>query len=245
MMSEEMSMHTRSTYRRAMKEQGMKRRKRRARAVAAGAAGVLAIGIAIASQTTVAAWTDDAYLSASLGGDNTFDIALVEDPQSDNGQLVDGGVVRQAEGDGISVPIEGADLLVPGQTLTTVVGVFNNSSSLSGDLVPRVIRTAEAERDISAYLQITLIDVASGETLIDGEFIDDVGPVGTSLQLSPRGGETMLEDGVPFVAAEAGSGRVLELRVFYSETNADGAADTASLNGGKAHLRLDFDAVSR
>jgi hypothetical protein len=207
---------------------------------------VLGAGVAVIPALTTAAWSDGAYLNTQeVGGKNNFDIGLVEGGALDASGLLQGGTVRQASGTGVAWEIPGADRLVPGQTISANIGVFNNSPGLDADVIMRIEPTQASSLDIADYLVFSVTDVATGTKIVDSLYINDFNKVGAEFMLASRGADSELGDGDPFAASDGASARLFRVDITYSESTADGRQETESLNGGKAYLRAAFDAASK
>lgn len=117
---------------------------------AAIAAGSL---LGVAALITAAAFNDSAFLNFGNGeggegiggGDNTFDIQVVDTADTTNlplaGTFADaetGGFWQQADkpgADGVTIGIPNADVMTPGDTISTSIPFKNDSKKLGGDLV--------------------------------------------------------------------------------------------------------------
>lgn len=108
--------------------------------------------LGVAALITAAAFTDSAYLNLGngngdngIGGDaNAFNVKVVETAPTTNLPLAtdftaanDGNLWQEADkpgADGVTIGIDGADTITPGDTVSTSIPFLNDSKKLAGGL---------------------------------------------------------------------------------------------------------------
>lgn len=203
---------------------------------AVGAAAVLAVALATVT-VTAASHQDRAHVnvgSEGIGSAHPFDLVLVDGA----------GVVHDASpGAPLSLEVPGADALVPGRSVEIVVQVANNHPTIAAAVSATL--TAEpvaGTPDITPFLRYSVID-ADGSSMIGGSVEDPAaglvsGEVGDLGVLLPRGAAP-LDDGSGWTPGADGSSREVTVLVHMVDDPATGA-----VNGGRADLALQLDAMS-
>lgn len=221
------------------------RRRRTARTLGALAAvtlaggGVLLVGGSVGA--TGASFQDVANLnteSRGLGNAEAFDIALVQD-----------GVLRQADGDGLAWIVDGAGTFLPGTVLETMVPVVNNGpydALVSLRVEDLHDGAATGGKDPIGLYRWTVLDADTGEVLAgDGAdpMASEVTADGLAAATAPFAlaarGTSALADGSPWVPGADGSARTLRVLVAYPDT-----PESEGYNGGTSRMRLAFGAES-
>ncbi|WP_448058829.1 hypothetical protein [Cellulomonas hominis] len=208
---------------------------------AALVAGVgLALGAVFAAGlgtpgVTEAAQLDQANLDAGIGNAHKFDIALVKD-----------GLLQQADvGEGLVWSISGADALVPGHTVSTVIPVVNNGP-YDAEVSMTVQDVGTDPSDPVELYRWTVQDAVTGEVLAGDAtnplastvvFADVSSGVGSFVLLA-RGADPV-DDGAAWTDGAAGSARQLKVTIAYPDS-----PSAQAHNGGSARLRVVFDAES-
>lgn len=196
------------------------------------AAGAVAAVLAV---TTGASSVDQASMNlgggTGIGFAHRFDIALVHD-----------GLVEQADSDGgVDWAIEGAESLVPGKSISTVIPVFNNTESLRSAVnFSLALRNgdgsvSETVPNILPFLRFSAID-GEGEPLFSNVPWDKAS---ASLGVLAARSTTALNQGDSYVAGAASSDGEVKLTISYLDL-----PGVEKLNGGQASIAVHFDATS-
>ncbi|WHP16258.1 hypothetical protein [Cellulomonas sp. ES6] len=210
-------------------------------ALALAVGGLGAVGATVAP--TGAALRDVAGLDATVGSGERFDIGLVQD-----------GVLRQAEGDGVAWQVDGAGSLLPGHTVTFDVPVANNGPYDADVVLAVADRYAETApsgpgSDPVALYRWSVADAQTGAVLAGTPATPLTSTVTTAQVGAAVGGLHLagrtlpaVADGAPWTADPAAPGdhRVLRVTVAYPDTPA-----TEAFNGGRSALALVFTGSSR
>jgi hypothetical protein len=219
-------------------------RRRRARTLAGALAGTCLVAAAVLSvagrvPVTTAHFGDqgNANIGAEgIGSSAAFDIGLVQD-----------GVLRQGEGEGISWNLDASEL-VPGRVVEAVVPVVNNGP-YAADVTVRVEdlhdEAVTGAMDPFMMYRWSITDADTGELLAGSpdplastvggaEVADHVAP----FPLAARGGEPVA-DAAAWEPGAAGSVRTLRIVVAYPDT-----PESAAYNGGISRMRVVFSAMS-
>lgn len=198
-------------------------------------------GAAALSGRTHAALYDEARLNTTMGSGLRFDIALVQD-----------GVLRQAEGDGLSWAVPASDGLVPGHAVTFDVPVVNNGP-YDAD-VRLTVEDRHAETSATGVgsdpVELYRWSVADAETggVLAGTPHDPLGSTVTTDGLGAALGSFELAartlppvaDGAAWQSGAPGEHRVLRVTIAYPDTPA-----ATPYNGGHSVLALVFEGESR
>lgn len=210
-------------------------------ALALAVGGLGAVGAAVTP--TGAALRDVAGLDATVGSGVRFDIGLVQD-----------GVLRQAEGDGVSWQVDGAGSLLPGHVVTFDVPVVNNGPYDADVVLAVADRYAETASggpgsDPVGLYRWSVADAQTGAVLAGTPAAPltstvttaQVGAAVGALHLAGRS-QPPVADGAPWAADPAAPGdhRVLRVTIAYPDTPASQA-----FNGGRSALALVFTGSSR
>lgn len=231
------------SYRRADKQGAhlaVRPRRRGGWRIALASGALLSIGTLV----TWASFSDAALLNLGASGEGVgsaskFDIAVV-DPD---------GTVQQADPSaGLTWEIAHAASFVPGRTLTTEIPVFNNSKTYDGELSITVEAIGDGSvgdsPNIMRFMRFSAQDQESGDVIF-GTPGDPTGGVPLAEAAALIGdlaarGEASLDEGAPYAPGAAGSERVIELLMHYTD-----APETADYNGGQTAIRVLFDAQSK
>jgi len=203
--------------------------------------GLAALGAVVTP--TGAALRDVAGLDATVGSGERFDIGLVQD-----------GVLRQAEGDGVSWQVEHAGSLLPGHAVTFDVPVANNRPYDAEVVLAVADRYAETAQtgpgsDPVGLYRWSVADAQTGTVLAGtpGSPLPSTvttAQVGAAVGALHLAGRTLpaVADGAPWAADPAAPGdhRVLRVTVAYPDTPA-----AEPFNGGRSALALVFTGSSR
>lgn len=198
--------------------------------------------IGAATAPTQAAFRDQANLNAAIGSGRPFDIALVQD-----------GVLRQAEGDGVAWSVDGATGLLPGHVVTFDVPVVNNGPYDATVLLSVEDRHAETATsgpgsDPVALYRWSVADAQTGEVLAGAPgdpLASTVTTDGLGAALAPvaLAGRTLpaVDDGAAWTSDPAAPGdhRVLRVSIAYPDT-----PGATPFNGGHSVLALMFTGES-
>lgn len=214
----------------------------RALAVLTALGGLAAWVAGAAAVPTLGSLRDGAGLNAAVGSGRPFDVALVQD-----------GVLRQAEGAGVSWAVPSSGALVPGHAVTFDVVVADNGPYDSTVLLAVEDRYAEtatsgAGSDPVDLYRWTVVDAGTGavlagdpsaplsSTVATADVGAAVGPLDLAARTLPA-----VADGSPWTADPAAPGdhRVLRVTVAYPDTPA-----AQPYNGGRSELALVFAAES-
>lgn len=209
-----------------------RRRPRTGRRRLGAAAGVLLVAGTVVSS---ASYEDEATLGlagAGIGFPHAFAIGVV---------AADGTAEPADAEEGVEWSVEGAESLVPGGSVSTVVQVFNNTPTLDADTVFAVVArggdgaVAEGVPNITPHLRLSAQDQDGVVIFSDVPWEQARGPLG---RLVARGSEPLAAGDV-YAAGPAGAERQITLTIDYLDE-----PGVEALNGGQAALSLMIDATS-
>lgn len=201
--------------------------------IGALAAGGLVLAVAVTGvSVTAAAFRDRAHLTTSVGSSTPFALVLVDAE----------GLTRPAPVDApLVVPVDGADALVPGRTVSVPLTVANNHP----DIAAAIGLTLTAERvdqtpDLTPELRYSVL-AADGTPLVGGDDPADGLPVGQRSELgglAARGAPAAGPD-TPWTGGAEGSTITVVLRLHLLD-----GPQTEALNGGQVAVSVTVDGTS-
>lgn len=202
---------------------------------------VLAGGVLLAATAslTAAAITDRAGLNLGSGADSSGVGSL---DRFDIGVVTPTGTVEQADGPaGYDWTVSGAETLVPGHEVTTVLPVFNNAETFGADTTMTVVlrngdgRVSDSVPNITSFLRFSAKTSDGTVLFADARVAGARAALGV---LAPRG-TSALAQGDTFVAGAAGSSTSVTLTIRYVDE-----PGVEKYNGGQSAVAVTFAASS-